>query len=392
MSLFSNLFIVLDTLLQQHRPLWQFQPMQADWPAELEPALTRLLQSFSLEDCARIDASPALQLQYFQYWFPQLFAALPLLPQEVAEPAPPLPFWLSTDISGRKWQQITRLAACVGQPGRPVLEWCAGKGHLGKVMSYLYQAPVISLEWQQSLCDSGQQRAAQLGLSQQFVCVDVLKQPVAAYLQPKQQLLALHACGDLHRVAARETVAAGCQALALVPCCYHLQQAALYQPLSGPAQQSPLKLTKADLRLAVQQSCTGGERVGRLSQTEMLWRQLWRLWRRQQGLAYQPLRSVSKHWFSGELADFLAFAGAEHQLAPPDVGLLSGLLRQAEQALLQQRQLELVQHLFRRPLELWLVADLALYLQQQGFQVQLSELCAASLTPRNLLLQAVKNT
>lgn len=392
MSLFSKLFITLDALLLQHRPLWQFQPMQAVWPAELDPALTSLLQSFSLEDCARIDASPALQQQYFQCWFPQLFAALPLLPMELAELQQPLPFWLSTDINGRKWQQITRLAACAGQPGRPVLEWCAGKGHLGKVMSYLYQADVTSLEWQQSLCDSGQRRAGQLGLTQHFVCVDVLKQSVAAYLQPQQQLLALHACGDLHRVAAREAVGAGCQALALVPCCYHLQQAALYQPLSGQGLQSPLQLTKADLRLAVQQSCTGGERVARLSQTEMLWRQLWRVWRQQQGLGYQPLRSVGKHWFSGELADFLAFAGTEHQLPPPEAGMLSGLLVQAEQALLQQRQLELVQHLFRRPLELWLVADLALYLQAQGYQVQLSELCHASLTPRNLLLQAVKNS
>lgn len=392
MSLFSNLFIVLDTLLQQHRPLWQFQPMQADWPAELAPALTGLLQSFSLEDCVRIDASPALQQQYFSAWFPQLFAALPQLPMEVAEPQKALPFWLSSDIGGRKWQQITKLAASVGQPARPVLEWCAGKGHLGKVMSYLYQAEVTSLEWQQSLCDSGQQRADRLGLKQQFFCVDVLQQPVAAYLKPAQQLLALHACGDLHRVAAREAVAVGCQALALVPCCYHLQQAAMYEPLSGLGRQSPLQLTKADLRLAVQQSCTGGERVARLSQTEMLWRQLWWVWRRQQGLGYQPLRSVSKHWFSGDLTDFLAFAGAEHQLALPGVGLLPVLLQQAEQALLQQRQLELVQHLFRRPLELWLVADLALYLQQQGYQVQLSELCAASLTPRNLLLQAVKNT
>jgi hypothetical protein len=392
MSLFSKLFIELDTLLRLHRPLWQFQPMQADWPAELDPALTTLLQQFSLEDCARIDASPELQQRYFAAWFAQLFAALPALPQETAEPGQPLPFWLSTDISGRKWQQITKLAASAGQPGRPVLEWCAGKGHLGKVMSFLYQAPVTSLEWQQSLCDAGQQRAAQLGLAQQFVCVDVLKQPVMPYLQSQQQLLALHACGDLHRVAAREAVTAGCQALALVPCCYHLQQALVYQPLSGLGRQSPLQLSKADLRLAVQQSCTGGERVARLSQTEMLWRQLWRLWRQQQGLGYQPLRSVSKHWFSGDVADFLAFAGAEHQLPAPDAGKVPALLQQAERALLQQRQLELIQHLFRRPLELWLVADLALYLQEQGYQVQLSELCAASLTPRNLLLQAVKNT
>ena len=57
---------------------------------------------------------------------------------------------------------------------------------------------------------------------------------------------------------------------------------------------------------------------------------------------------------------------------------------------MQQRRLEQVQHLFRRPLELWLVLDIALFLEEHGYQIQLSELCDASLTPRNLLLQASK--
>lgn len=389
MTTMLQLMQTLDDLLVKHSRFWQFQPMQAEWPNDFPLALTSLLLSLDLETCLKIDASSALQHKYFSEHFPELFAALPVLTQEHAA-IPELPFWLSTDIAGRKWQQITRLAAIVGQANRPVVEWCAGKGHLGKVMSYLYQVPVLSLEWQQSLCNSGQQRAEQLKLAQKFVCVDVLKQPVSAFLQPQQQLLALHACGELHRVAAREAAAAGCEALALVPCCYHLQQAAGYQPLSKSGQRSQLRLSKADLRLAVQQSCTGGERVVRLSQTEMLWRQLWWQWRRQLGLEYQPLRSVSKHWFSGDLAGFLTFASAEHQLAVPNDTELAALLQQAEHQLLQQRRLELVQHLFRRPLELWLVADLALFLQEQGYEVKLTELCDVSLTPRNLLLQAAK--
>ncbi len=387
--MFAHCWLTLDQVLQQQRDFWQLQPMLADWPATFPTELVALLERFTLADCVEIDANPDLQRQHFAGFFPQLFAALPELPREPAADLS-LPFWLSTDISGRKWQQITQLAGIVGQAQRPVLEWCAGKGHLGKVISYAYQAPVVSLEWQQNLCDAGQHKAQQLGLQQRFVHIDVLRQPVAPYLQPEQQVLALHACGDLHRVAAREAVRAGSAALALVPCCYHLQQAAQYQPLSVQAKQSGLTLSKADLRLAVQQSCTGGERVARLSQTEMLWRQLWWQWRRQLGLDYQPLRSVGKHWFSGALSDFLAFAGAEHQLAPPGETLLPDLLQRAEQALLQQRRLELVQHLFRRPLELWLVLDLAMYLQAQGYQISLSELCAPELTPRNLLLQAVR--
>lgn len=386
--MFARWWLTLDQVLLQQCDFWQLQPMLADWPTVFPAELVTVLEQFTLTDCVAIDASPSLQRQHFARFFPELFAALPELPRE-PEADLPLPFWLSTDIGGRKWQQITQLAASVGLPQRPVLEWCAGKGHLGKVMSYAFQAPVVSLEWQQSLCNVGQQKAQQLGLLQRFVHIDVLQQPVAPYLQPAQQVVALHACGDLHRVAAREAVRAGCAALALVPCCYHLQQAAQYQPLSVQAQQSDLMLGKADLRLAVQQSCTGGERVARLSQTEMLWRQLWWQWRRQLGLDYQPLRSVGKHWFSGELGDFLTFAGAEHQLVPPAAALLPDLLQRAEQALLQQRRLELVQHLFRRPLELWLVLDVAMYLQEQGYQVSLSELCAPELTPRNLLLQAV---
>lgn len=386
--MFARWWLTLDQVLQQQRDFWQLQPMLVEWPTVFPAELVTVLEQFTLTDCVAIDASPSLQRQHFARFFPELFAALPELPRE-PEADLPLPFWLSTDIGGRKWQQITQLAASVGLPQRPVLEWCAGKGHLGKVMSYAFQAPVVSLEWQQSLCNVGQQKAQQLGLLQRFVHIDVLQQPVAPYLQPAQQVVALHACGDLHRVAAREAVRAGCAALALVPCCYHLQQAAQYQPLSAQAQQSDLMLGKADLRLAVQQSCTGGERVARLSQTEMLWRQLWWQWRRQLGLDYQPLRSVGKHWFSGELGDFLTFAGAEHQLVPPAAALLPDLLQRAEQALLQQRRLELVQHLFRRPLELWLVLDVAMYLQEQGYQVSLSELCAPELTPRNLLLQAV---
>jgi len=60
------------------------------------------------------------------------------------------------------------------------------------------------------------------------------------------------------------------------------------------------------------------------------------------------------------------------------------------QRLAQVRNLELLRGLFRRPLEIWLLLDRALYLQEAGYQVQLGEFCATSLTPRNLLLLAEK--
>ncbi|MNF11686.1 hypothetical protein D3C80_2129510 [compost metagenome] len=52
------------------------------------------------------------------------------------------------------------------------------------------------------------------------------------------------------------------------------------------------------------------------------------------------------------------------------------------------RNLELPRSLFRRPLELWLLLDRALFLEEQGYQVMLGSFCQAQLTPRNILLLA----
>jgi len=53
-------------------------------------------------------------------------------------------------------------------------------------------------------------------------------------------------------------------------------------------------------------------------------------------------------------------------------------------------RMELVRHLFRRPLELWLTLDRALFLREQGYQVEVGEFCTKRLTPRNLLIRAVR--
>jgi hypothetical protein len=54
----------------------------------------------------------------------------------------------------------------------------------------------------------------------------------------------------------------------------------------------------------------------------------------------------------------------------------------------QVRRHELLRHLFRRPLELWLVLDYAVFLEEQGYRVRLGTFCERTLTPRNLLLDA----
>ncbi|MNO08218.1 hypothetical protein D3C81_2307610 [compost metagenome] len=55
------------------------------------------------------------------------------------------------------------------------------------------------------------------------------------------------------------------------------------------------------------------------------------------------------------------------------------------------RNLERVRNLFRRPLELWLVLDRALFLEEQGYAVRLGLFCDYPLTPRNILILAERD-
>jgi hypothetical protein len=81
-----------------------------------------------------------------------------------------------------------------------------------------------------------------------------------------------------------------------------------------------------------------------------------------------------------------------HQMTPPthfdeNLWLQRGQLRWR-----QVQRLQILRHLFRRALELWLVLDRALYLQEHGYHIELFQFCSRQLTPRNLLLQATRRS
>ncbi len=59
--------------------------------------------------------------------------------------------------------------------------------------------------------------------------------------------------------------------------------------------------------------------------------------------------------------------------------------------LAQVRNLERLRNLFRRPLELWLALDRALFLTEQGYDVRLGVFCDYALTPRNLMILAERD-
>lgn len=385
-SSYAELFTHLDQWLVQHKPLWDVQTFHSlDWPwRERFPDLCRWL-----EECENVPDTDLVEqaLKQFVPTFQSFTWGFETrLQTTLAEP----PSHFSAGIKGRKWHQIQGFSQAI-TPVSPVLEWCAGKGHLGKVIAFQHQAEVISLEWQASLCQVGQREAEQRQLAQHFLHADVLKGEGVKPLQQVNSAVALHACGDLHTTLIEQGIDAQLQYLAISPCCYHLTQAQHYQPLSLAGRQAQTTLTQDNLKLAVKEVATAGQREQRLKQLELSYRLGFDAWQRQ-AIGQDHYLNVPSCHKALLREGFIAFAkwAAEQKSLSQHLAQhpLDGFERIGQQRAERVVKVEAICQFFRRPLELWLVLDRALRLQEAGYHITVEEFCDKALTPRNFLIRA----
>lgn len=387
-------FQALDGFLLDHQALWRPKPfteLELAWEKD-HPELAAWLRRRSLEDAdaahnapERLDA-PAP--------FPTLAgtaAELSVVGELPATPLGKLPNLLTVDVPGRKWQQIEAFASRLGFAAAPQqwIDWCAGKGHLGRLLARDGK-PLLSLEYDDALVEDGQRLSDRLGLQARHRQQDVLAANAHEHLQTGHTAVALHACGDLHVRLLQLASARGCRQLAIAPCCYNRIAGDYYQPLSLAAQGSTLKLSRDDLRLPLAETVTAGARVRRQRDGSMARRLAFDLLQREARGAddYLPVPSVPPTWLDKPFADYCRDLAALKGLDLPAGTNWQALEARGWQRLAQVRNLELVRGLFRRPLELWLLLDRALFLEQQGYRATLGAFCASQLTPRNLLILA----
>ncbi|HGF7518478.1 TPA: SAM-dependent methyltransferase, partial [Vibrio cholerae] len=104
---------------------------------------------------------------------------------------------------------------------------------------------------------------------------------------------------------------------------------------------------------------------------------------------YIPIPSIQKSKLNHGFAEFCQWAAQEKNIAMDFTHVdLAHFESLGYQRFWQMERISLVQDGFRRLLELWLVLDKALYLQEQGYQVRVSEFCDRKATPRNLVVNA----
>lgn len=384
----------LDAFLIQHQALWRPRPfthLRLPWEAEY-PELAAWLRARSLkaaEDAHnypdRLPAPEPFQMLAEQARSLGCAAELPKRSTPTNDPRQ------ATDVPGRKWLQIQSFSAALSFREKPHhwLDWCAGKGHLGRQLANS-GAALTSLEWDPALVHAGAQLSKRLGFNASHQVQDVMSDEAAAQLGPGLTPVALHACGDLHVRLLQLAISQGCRQLAIAPCCYNRIRGELYQPLSRPAQASQLQLSRDDLGLPLSETVTAGARERRQRDQSMAWRLGFDLLQRKlrEDDSYLPTPSLPSAWLKKSFEQYCRDLATLKGIPEPQSESWPELEQRGWQRLAEVRNLELLRGLFRRPLELWLLLDRALLLAENGYRAQLGTFCSSTLTPRNLLLLA----
>lgn len=387
-------FTALDEFLSAHQSIWRpapFTELTLPWESE-HPELAEWLRERSLADADAIHNRPE-ELQA-PAPYPQLAARSAELCRIGELPAvwtETLPNAFTVDVPGRKWQQINAFASRLGfrQSSEHWLDWCAGKGHLGRRLAH-DGTPLTCIELDPRLVAGGQQLSQRLGLAAQHREQDALADNAIRHVAAEHTAVALHACGDLHVRLLQLASEAGCRQLAVAPCCYNRIRTPSYEPLSAAAKASTLHLSRADLRLPMSETVTAGARDRRQRDNSMARRLAFDLLQRKLTGedSYLTVPSLATNWLDKPFSAYCVDLCELKALPQPAECDWKALEIAGWQRLAVVRNLELPRSLFRRPLELWLLLDRALYLEEQGYQVRLGSFCPTQLTPRNILILA----
>jgi len=392
-------FHALDALLTTHSSYWQhhaFTQGQPNW-AETAPCFSQALLALEDSEVQSLDADPVALQQWLVKWLPELQPLEALLSFAEVALTDPQPEKYGAGIPGRKWQQIQHFTQAIEARESGFVDWCCGKGHLARQLQLRYQQSVRCIEYDAQLIASGealnakfqQQHSKFSSQSINFEQRDVLA-ATAVPIATDEQVVALHACGDLHRELLAQLVEQGGGAVALAPCCYQKTQHSHYLALSSQGKASRLSFTKQDLHTAVQEAVTAGQAVRQRRAQLQAWRLGFdALQRDVRGIdEYLPSPSLAQSALQLGFAGFCQQLAAELAITLPDSMDWQYYQKLGQAQFARAERWDLARKGFRRAIECWLVLDMALWLEQAGYTASIKVFCPRNLTPRNLLLEA----
>jgi Methyltransferase domain len=298
-------------------------------------------------------------------------------------------------VSARKRGQLAALLGALSPlaaSAERIVDVGAGRGHLSRLASELFQRQTLALDRDAALLRSGGEcrddRERRVGpLSVRFVEANIGQERLE--LQTRDLAVGLHACGELGDCLVVAAAAARCD-VALVSCCLQKTSAARRLPLSLEAcgfdiRRGALGLTNLTPREdGVEASLVENLRAreARLALRYLL---------SARGLdvgAGEEMRGINRRRAQTGFADLAAHALALRQLPAPSANELRSFADAGRRDYAVIRRLSLPRSLLAHVIELAVVRDRATALEECGQAVIVAQLFEQHLTPRNTVLFA----
>lgn len=387
---FAHRAALIEKLLLRSQALWRYNSYRPTI-CPITPTLQKFLLQLSDTEVHTLQASDHLLLDQLAPYLEQakeISDVIALTPRQSHASTPIFSTEPPAGIPGRKWSQIQSFLAAEQAFKHHVIEWCSGKAYLGESISQRDNIAVTGLEIDTALVMAGNQRAAKLDSQHRICRCDVLSPEVIGHLRSDQHIVALHACGGLHQRMVQLAATQQCAGISLSPCCYHRFNAE-YQALSSFFNRSPLQLHNSDLRSAVRQTNTASSSETLARRTLQARNFGVRQYLLDQGYPDTlTLPSLPQSWSKAGFKDIAETLLRKKGLTINLPDNLDHYEHSGWQQLKRAERIDLVRMSFRRVIELRCVLDSILFLEEQGYQCQLSEFCPPSISPRNLLIQA----
>jgi len=276
-----------------------------------------------------------------------------------------------------------------------------GAGHLARTLAITLQLPTTTIDRDAALQTLGRSLLQKLRLSDvslEFVAGDVQAErqdALDSYFEGSCLSVGLHTCGPLawtHLKKSRKSLG-----LLNFGCCYDRMNVARDCQQSLFAQEHPLPLTTFALFLA-----TRGRRrtLAEFAQQERVntFRLALHLFLQEEDLAtgFVTVGDASRAVYAG---GFAAYAADRMQFLKldfaPHAARAEAFIKRTDvrRSMREFFLLNVVRNAFARPLEVLLLLDRALWLEEQGHEVELRQFFDHSISPRNLgIFAVIKNS
>jgi hypothetical protein len=396
---YSSRFIEISDCLLEHRLLWSCKPFEAIPPiwAKSFPELSHWLTTLDNQQFGHYATDVDDLTNAVSSFIPSIknlqdISKLNSLKTTVDNRQFA---YINKGVAGRKWQQICDFSSILNQTTNPIkapiVEWCAGKSHLGRLLSLTTKQAVTALELDPIICRSGQQLAKRDKALINHINCDVIEHG-ENYLKKQHTVVALHACGDLHTHLLSIAGNIRPDRLAIAPCCYQLTKCEQKIWLSDIGQQSKLQLTREDLKIALMDTVIATKRNIEIRNKFNQWRLGFDELQREclASNSYLPVPPLPEKLLKGSFREF-----CQHVAEIKKIDIKGSInFQQFEQLGVERykktQRYALVRYIFRRPLEVLLNLDYCLFLQQHNYSVQLGEFSDYQTTPRNIMLIATQ--